>query len=122
MEGPRIWRDDLDTPVVPNSLAEVLQHHKRKQPLTALTVKFAQELADREAEERVAEVNGYVNEEVDERLPVLAPEIAPPDSNVEVERDAVLENLGVEAAVRVMAAEAADVIIMLAKTGPGDPP
>lgn len=65
-QGPRIWKDDLNAPFTSKSMEKVIQSYKQKAPLTALSVKFAQDIANQEAEEHETELNGYLNEEVDD--------------------------------------------------------
>lgn len=82
VEGPRINGRDLNNPAYAKT-----QEYWRNSPLTALALKFANELADLEAEERVGEINGYLNEELSQEL-----------SDVEDGMDALLECLGSEKA------------------------
>lgn len=107
-EGPRIPIVDFGE-VATNSAAQTPRDWQRQQPLTSLTVEFARKMAETEAEERISELNGYLNDDFAGSVDVPADD---------VDRDTVLSNLGVEVQDRIEAAAIADLIIVLARTKP----
>jgi hypothetical protein len=121
VKGPLITRQDINKPTSP-----ITQKYWSEHPRTRLVLKFAQDLADLEADERLSEINGYLNEETEisdleknlQSSEVFETVLASFSDNKNEEVESILACLGSDTTDRVIAAEIANKIITFAKATP----
>lgn len=115
VQGPNVTSIDFDKPCA--SKIKILQKRheprrsdKRQESITALVLKFAKDLAELEAKNRITEVEGYLQDELNESY--LEDEI---DRYNEEDQEIALTDLDLEVSKHVEANKSADDIMALLK-------